>query len=44
MTEKLKSLKLVRAENLSVETRKKYNLPDNGLVALEVWQKQEIEK
>ena len=33
---KLKSARLARAENLDEETRKKYNLPKEGLVVIEI--------
>ncbi len=38
--EKLTSVRLVRAENLSEEIRKKNNLPDKGMVIQEVWAKE----
>ena len=35
---KLKSVRLGRAEDLSEEVRKKHNLPDEGMIAMETWE------
>ncbi len=35
---KLKSVKISRAEYLSEEDRKKHNLPDEGMIAMETWE------
>ena len=35
---KLKNVRLSRAEYLDKETRKKHNLPDEGLIAMETWE------
>lgn len=42
MRSKLISTELTRAEFLTEETRKKHNLPKEGLVIMETWNDEEV--
>lgn len=44
MNNKLKNARLGRAEDLSEETRKKYNLPPSGLVAIQTTEVLDLNK